>query len=383
MNVGILYPSSKAHPEVGAEFLNGMKAYLKKQALNNQIKFVSESIGIGGSEKEVYQKVEKMLLIDDVDVLVAYIDQKVLPVLTPLIQVSGKMVLIVNPGANYPLNWIPQNNVCTLTLQHAYLCWLTGAMAVRETNNTAVYTSTYYDCGYLHGAAMVKHFMKHKGTIMFNFINNTAYDESFDVTPLIDFLKGNIDVNHLLCIYDDLPAALLYEKLNEFSQDKDLHLFVSPMMLGDKALAGTEKGFGFSVKGYLPWKHTLENSSNKAFVDHYKELYAKEAGIFTLLGWETALILEQVFIHCNNKYNDGAGITGHLKSISFESPRGSMKIDESTHHFVAPAIRCSMEKNSTFLKEEIVGHNVADWMGFVNEPVSGVVSGWTNTYLCY
>ena len=69
-------------------------------------------------EKEVYEKAEKLLMIDGVDVLMAYIDQRVMSILTPLFYASGKLVIIINPGANYPLNWVPQKNMVNLTLQH-------------------------------------------------------------------------------------------------------------------------------------------------------------------------------------------------------------------------------------------------------------------------
>src|SRR5688572_25340009 len=113
MNVGILYPRSKAHPGITQDFMDGIKAYTGLQP--NGMTFIPESIGYGGSEKEVYEKAEKLLMIEGVDVLVAYIGEKVIEILHPLLQASGKLMLVVHPGANYPGSWIAQANIIHLT----------------------------------------------------------------------------------------------------------------------------------------------------------------------------------------------------------------------------------------------------------------------------
>ena len=124
MKIGILYPRSNAHPGMMMDFMDGIKTALKHQQLNDHVVLVSESTGLGGNEKEVYEKAEKLLVLEGVDILVAYIDLRVLEILKPLLYASGKLVLAVNPGANYPQNWVPQPNIINLTLQHSFLCWL-------------------------------------------------------------------------------------------------------------------------------------------------------------------------------------------------------------------------------------------------------------------
>ena len=75
MNAGILLPRSNAHPEAGLDFMDGLRAFLKQKELKNQVQFFSEHAGYGAVETEVYEKVEKLLIIDDVDILLAYIDE--------------------------------------------------------------------------------------------------------------------------------------------------------------------------------------------------------------------------------------------------------------------------------------------------------------------
>ena len=383
MKIGILYPRSNAHPGMMLDFMDGIKTALKQQQLTDRIQLFSESIGFGGNEKEVYEKTEKLLVLDDADILVVYIDLRVLEILKPLLYASGKLVLVVNPGANYPLNWVPQPNIINLTLQHGFLCWLSGKQAEQLNKRNALMATAFYDCGYLHTTAIVKGFVKSGGKITFNYVNNQRYDESFEINQLTDYLSSDKETNNLLCVFDSLPASLFYSRLNNFNSAGSLHLFVSPMMLEPKALDQIGDGFEFSIEGYIPWHPSLENNINQVFRDSYLQQTKRSATVFSLLGWETAFILHQVFQSCKNNFTDGAAIAEELKKIKINSPRGEMRLDDETNYFVASVIKCSVKPHSAKIEMQPVEHPQEEWEAFVKEPIEGATSGWTNTYLCY
>jgi branched-chain amino acid transport system substrate-binding protein len=383
MTIGILFPSSSAHPNIGFDFINGIKTYLNKQQLNEDLQIVTESVGIAGTEKEVYAKAEKLLMIEGVDVLLAYIDERVLVMLQPLLYASGKLVIIVNPGANYPLNWVPQPSVIHLTLQHAFCCWLTGADAAVKEHKKALAATTFYDCGYLHAASIVKSYVKGGGSIIYNYSNKDKYDNSFGIAPLTEFLGENKAENNLLCVFDSLPASLFFTALDKSDAAQRLHLFVSPMMLEQKALENIGEGFSFSIDGYLPWQLTAQHSGNTIFIESYKQKNKKDPSMFSVLGWESAMILEHVFKNAAGDYNDGSALAETLKTISFESPRGPLQLDAATYYFLSPIGKCSIKAASNKMVVEWSKEYSNDWIAFTEEPTSGAISGWTNTYLCY
>ena len=149
MNIGILLPRSNAHPSMGFDFYDGLRSCLDHNQLAAHFQITTENIGFGGNDKEVYEKAEKLLLINNADILIAYIDLKVVPILGPLMYSTGKLLLVVNPGANYPNNWLARPNILFLSLQHAFLCSLAGVIASRSVAKPAVMATTFYDCGYL------------------------------------------------------------------------------------------------------------------------------------------------------------------------------------------------------------------------------------------
>ena len=383
MRVGILYPRSIAHPGLMIDFMDGLKSSVSQKQLIDHILLISEGISFGGNDKEVYEKAEKLLVLENVDMLVAYIDQRILEILKPLLDASGKLILVVNPGANYPQNWQPQPNIVNLTLQHAFLCRLAGKLASSLNNTNATMATTFYDCGYLHTSAIVNAFVRSGGQITYNYVNNLRYDETFNIEQLTTYLSSDKETSSLLCVFDSLPASLFYALLNTYQGADTISLFVSPMMLEQKAFEKMGEGFKFSIDGYLPWHASLENNANRMFLDIYSQQTKRAASVFSILGWETGLILQEIFLHGNHNYVDGAAIARKLAEVEIDSPRGGIKLDIETNYFVAPVCKCSIKQNSATPLIEWMEIPEKEWTTFVNIPNEVVSSGWMNTYLCY
>jgi branched-chain amino acid transport system substrate-binding protein len=370
---------SNVYPGIGADFIDGLNAFLKhKQQLEN-ITLIKEGIGFGGTEKDVYLKAEKLLIRDDADILLAYIDEKVAEILYPLSLATGKLIMIINPGANYPANWIAQPTVIRLNLQHAFLCWLTGAWAADSPVSNAALATTYYDCGYLHAAAMVNRFMQAGGNMQFNFINNKPESNGFSIEELTGFLKSQKACNNLLCIFDESPAALFYEQLALYTESRSLRLFVSPMMLQPKALQAIVSPATYTVNGYLQWNRESENADNVLFL----RSCTRAVTIFSLLGWETALVLEKIMAQGAIDLANGEAIVQYLKNHILESPRGVLELDTETQCYLAPAVRYSLEAGNTNAAIKVEEDIKSRWKTFSSTPIEGAVTGWTNTYLCY
>ncbi|MBX9781900.1 MAG: ABC transporter substrate-binding protein [Chitinophagaceae bacterium] len=385
MNIGILFPRSNAHPLIGSEFTEALKAFLKKEGLGDAVNIHSESVGFGGVEKEVYGKAEKLLLMDNVDILIGFIDQKILELIKPLIQASGKLFILVNPGANHSLNWVPQENIITLCLQHSFLCALSGSIAAESGGKEipGAAASSFYDCGYLHLSSITNEFTASGGKTMYHYINKQTYNDEFSIQELTGFLEANPSVTTLLCVFDSLPASLFYKMLNQYEHAQQLQLFVSPMMLEKKALGNVDKPFHFTINGYLPWHLSVPNSENSSFIQFYREHYRKDPGIFSLLGWEAGIIIKEIALSMETGYTTGINVIDLLKTKKISSPRGVLELDATTQYFTSPVIRCTIPAGSPVTELEFNIDAQNEWEQFTEKTTDGVVSGWTNTYLCY
>lgn len=383
MKAGILYPRSKAHPGMMVDFMDGIKLALKQYQLTDSVELITESIGFGGNEKEVYEKAEKLLTLEGADILVAYIDQRVIPILEPLIQASGKLMIVVNAGANYPENWAPQPNIIYLSLRHSFLCWLCGVQAAKNNGGDAAVATSFYDCGYLHIAGITKGFCNNGGHIVHNHVNNCLYNETFEIKGLTDFLSADKEVQKLLCVFDSTPASLFYGRLNKYEESSRLQLFVSPMMLEQSARNNNGNGFNFSTEGYLPYYAAADGGTNAEFRNIFTTQTKRETSFFALQGWETSLVLKEIIHNCKDNFTDGASVTNHLATAVIESPRGVLKLDSETNYFIAPAYKGVIKNNTGELLITPAENAEEEWLKFIDDPLTGPSSGWTNTYLCY
>lgn len=380
MHIGLLSPSSKVYPGIGFEFMDGLKASLERAGIGQNIRFTMESIGTGGEEKAAYLAAEKLLMTESVDMLVAYIDERVLEIVKPLAYASGKLLLVINPGANHPLNWSPQENVIHLTLQQAFLCWLSGADAALK-SATAGTSSTFYDCGYLHAGAIMNSFVHHGGQVVFNDVNNLLYNADYNVDALKAKMNTVAENNTLLCTSDVWPATVLYRQLAEHQPAQ--HLYVSPMMLQQEALNAIPASANFTVSGYQSWDTASDASANTTFGEAYAQRSKKTPTIFSLLGWETGLILHEILTKVPDNYTDGTTVVEALKKVSIDSPRGPLQLDADTLYYTSPVYHVVVAAGKEERKMVTPQAYENEWKSFTDRIITGAVSGWTNTYLCY
>jgi hypothetical protein len=325
-------------------------------------------------EKEVYEKTEKLISLEKVDFIIAYIDLKVLPVLQPLLNAKDKIMMVVNPGANYPDNWISSGNFIYLTLQHSFLCWLTGMKAGLKQDKNAVVATNFYDAGYLNIAAMTQRFQAEQGRIVYNYINRDIYTE-INLADLEAFIS-NGSIQHILAVFDSITGRQFMEAANRSPVFSNKFLFVSPMLLEESFIR--EQTYDFSLSGHVSSLATA--GENAEIKDYFKEHEGRPVSIFGIQGWEAGLIVSRLF---NTEYSKPETVLSILASSAFQTPRGEIRFDTKTNYFISPVYfinKIASDKNLTI---EQCDYADEEWNRFTDNPVQGLTSGWTNTYLCY
>ena len=376
IKAGVLLPKSGVYPAIAISLMEALRLCLKEQGNSEKISFVSANVDFGGSEKDVYSKAENLLVAEGVDILIAYIDMKVTEILEPLLYAAGKLLIVLNAGANLPEKKVPQSGIVYLTQQHSFASALTGAWAG---NIPASYATTFYDCGYGQGGAMVEAFAANGGTILFNYVNNLRYDDSFHIDEIISFLdqqKGGHA--SILCNFDEKPASLLYKKLEEHEHADKISLYVSPRMLTKNALGAG--GYKFDIKGYTSWLPQMDTPENRVF----KNALKKEPDTFHLSGWQAGLLLNEILAMPEDVQSSAEEIVKQQEGITLHSPSSFIHLDPATNFFTADVFyKCTLragERDVTIEQENV---SAAQWTNFVQSRIDGPSSGWTNTYLCY
>jgi branched-chain amino acid transport system substrate-binding protein len=378
ITIGVLLPRSTDFPAMGFDLLDGLKIYFQKQGLEN-IRFVPENIGFGEDRKEIYAKAEKCILQDDAQIVVAYLSTENAATLYPLFESTGKQLIVLDAGMNYPKE-AASPNVLYISLQGIHSCVIGGRMAGKDAKEVILATS-FFDGGFRGPWAFDRGISMQEGTVVNNYIGHHKESE-FTIAPFIEALNNNKDARIAAC-FSTYLATLFFQKLSEADGDiEEREYSCSSFMFEEQTMDTYQLPKGKFV-GNTPWISTLENTANQEFVAEIQLKKNKKANIFHLLGWEAGIILAQLLA-------DTSGIDTAFRNFldgkSYASPRGLVTIHPTTHIGFAPLYLCEMTRNqahkASLVHKETIEISADEHLNVINDQPSGMTSGWFNNYLC-
>ncbi len=379
--IGILLPRSTVYPLIGYDFLDGFKTYLIEFGLNDKVEVTTENIGFGLDEAEVYSKNEELILKNNADIVIAFIDGRYAEMLQPLYFATGKILILVNMGAYYPDIVTTNSNVIFLNYSIAFNSMLTGKLAASENKLKAIMATSFYDGGYLPGHAMINRYLQLGGALVSNFVSHFK-PSNFDITPIKNVIETSPETQTLLCLYSGDVSPLFYKEISLLQKTKELHLYVSPMMLDEtlKTILGDEFTIN-NAKGYTAWYSQLDNQQNTLFKEKFEQQTNRQVGIFSLLGWEAGMLLQQI----NIMKEDGKKSTEIIANLTgqvLQSPRGWLKLDKNTNETYGPSYLITVQDNFDLSVKKCFENVEEDRTTFIANKPEGGSSGWRNTYLC-
>lgn len=378
--IGVLLPGSTLYPSIGMGFLQGMKACFKfHQYPPTDIKV--ELISFGLKDDEIYTAAEKLLLIGNADVVVVYGGDHHAEKLAPLFAAAGKLLIITNAGASYPL----YSEKISHTIFHSFndcLCsFLTGKYAARqEGGHAAIMATSFFDGGYTHAHAMNNAFAQAGGQVMHNFVSHYKKEE-FNTDTLTGFIKDNPDTRKLLALYSGDMARLFFEKMLPVQEQYKLQWYVSPMMFDSTPGDFTQpKPLVPDMCGYTNWLLELENETNQQFIQNFSTENGKDPDLFSMQGWESALLVMQYGKLREEAPGTEAAIN-LLKSVCINSPRGVLVLNEQ-RHILGPAHFAEANGKLQVTISQTITDLQPAWDEMCLQIPQEPVSSWRNTYLC-
>jgi branched-chain amino acid transport system substrate-binding protein len=377
-------PRSTLFPAFGLDILNGIKCCLKYHGLSDNYKILTDNIGFGIEEAEIYTKAERLLLQEDADVVIVVADINIAELLTPMFTTSNKLLLMVNMGAGIPDRWQPAPTTILHSLNISFYARLTGKLAASENEKKkGAYVLSYYDAGYRHTYSMMNSHQQNGGEPMYTHVTHLKA-EQFTLAPLEEFLTQNEDVKTLLSLFTADMAEQFYHGIVPLQEKLQLSIYASPMLL--EAYPPSTEGTMVpapALKGYTCWSPELQNSGNSVYRSAFKSAANKDATLFGVLGWDTGLLVKEIWNQHQQNNTSAAAIIPALCHIMYESPRGWMKLDPHTHHSYGPAHLITWQANGTGKEIKELATTENDWTEFTSEKFpEDTTSGWRNTYLC-
>ncbi|MFZ4057536.1 MAG: ABC transporter substrate-binding protein [Ferruginibacter sp.] len=381
MKIGFLLPRSTVYPLIGFDFLDGFKVHLQQLQDITAIEFFTENIGFGIDEKITYAATEQLLLKNNVDVVIAFIDERSVEMIAPLFTATGKILCIVNMGANFNFGVAPPSTTLFLDFNVAFNSSITGKKAIGNGYDKAIMATSYYDGGYLQCFAMVNNYLNHGGKMMGNYVSNFKPSE-FNLNTLQQQVETAAENTCILALFSGDVAHLFYQQYAAIQQQQDVKVFGSPMMFDHhiQGLLPTDIDIT-PIQGYTSWLPQLENAANIELKERFTAYANRQASVFAVLGWEAAQVIYQLFSADNNSLTAAQKVK-QLMDKSMDTPRGKLYFDAETHHAYSSTYYVEMANQFQISVIEKIENPDEEWSSFKKQQPQTTASGWRNTYLC-
>ena len=362
--IGVLVPQSKTYPTLGKEFINGLK-------LNDseEISFLIEGIGLGENVEMICEKMDKLVLQEDVHAIVGLFGDNRLAVAYEKVNSLEIPTVFGRLGAHQDI--ILENNKYAFTLSYGMcdaLAFLGKWLVNNDFRNIGI-SGSFNDVGYGFVQTFEKSLYEAGGVFSGHYTPplNPRPDEA-------EFLKEfyeNVKSDAVCQLYNGVFAKENIEYLESVEGGIDTPLFFMPFALDNELLDRAAKVTRdlYALGSWLPVGLTGEPTS---FDSNYYNAHGVYPSIVSLVGFLVKQAIEEVVDKKEELLKGGTipmkndALTGVWdENLRFSAPVKLWKAQTSESSTYLEV--CDSSKDTNELKE----------------PFEGQIKGWHNAYLCY
>lgn len=369
--IGFLLPRSTDYPTMGFDILDAFRIHLQLLGIDD-LQLVTENIGFGDNHQLCYAKAEKLLLEDDIQLLVAYGSVISAEPLYQLAQSSGRAFLFLDAGMQMPSEDKMPNN-WFLSLQGIDASFRLGLLAGEGKRNVMMATS-FFDAGYRGSFFNVQGIDAMGGKVSGNYVSTHKISE-FSIDRYLELLNENEPEAVIANFSIYLTDLFLKELKEKGSIATPLPFYCSPFMAEESLLTKCDFPTGV-FHTIVPWATSLENDAQFLFLKSIREQKNKIANLFHLLGWEAAIVAIRLL-------NDGPQ---SLANWSFDSPRGKVTFDAETQTSYAPLyqgmIVSDADGKCKLAIDERLEITQEEHQQSCTQKIEEMHSGWKNNFFC-
>jgi branched-chain amino acid transport system substrate-binding protein len=371
IRIGFLLPRSNEYSSMGFDLLDGLRIHLRQLGLEDA-KVITSNIGQGDDPLVTYTAAEKLILEDDVQLILAYATSLNAELLYSLADNSGKPFLFLDPGMEFH-EALP-NPLCRyISLQGLIACYELGKQA-GSGQQKVIASSSFLDGGYRGSLALYNGLISVGGSISGNHV--TQFSEAdFTLEPLGQLIETT-DSDSITASFSSYYCGFFMKHLQGSDEKlRSLPFYCTPFMADEQLLPAIPFPGG-TFHTIVPWATSLNNPANKLFLEAINQEKNKTANIFHLLGWEAATVVQKII-------SDGIS---SVDDWTFESPRGLVQFHPETNVTFAPLYIGQIEAGTTgectlVIKETMPITPEQHRQLFFSKPEEGY-SRWKNNFLC-
>ncbi|WP_159439352.1 ABC transporter substrate-binding protein [Tenacibaculum agarivorans] len=361
--IGVLLPQSKQYPTMAKEFMNGLKL-----SLSDHYKLCIEGIGLGNEAENIVNASQKLINQEEVVVTTGILGHRDLSKVLDFFDNMEESLVYTDFGATKPLNLDSRQHIFCNSLDLYNATYSLGKYFIDKGIKHVGTSTCFYESGYgFIEAIQDALYEKNEAEFSGHFVTplHPRENEAELMTQFVDVTKPDV----LFAFYNGVYAEEHADFLHKNKVNSSTPLYTLPFSINNKILSKYPQLFD-TTKYISSWHSNLMTDDNINFIASYKEKYNKTPSIFSVLGFENGLII-------NNKLKKKTNST--LNKVL--GPRGIINTDITTNRFSPNQHLWEIkwvENSYQFQYTETLTHN-----NIIKTTDNDENKGWHNSYLCH
>lgn len=378
MKLALFIPSSKIYPSLTVDFVNGVKYALEKFNASSNIELIFHSIGVGTNKDEIAKAMNDMVIQDNIDAFILYVNTIILEDLAPTIEGLKRPVMISNIGANIWFKNIPTNYVLTNSYNLWESAYQSAQWGIHKWGKKIAHGSYFYEAGYQIYESFIEGTKPLDGEIVFNQISELNPNPD-DFNIFMESIKEDTP-DFLYMVYSERDAYTFLNKLTDSPYNGTYPIISSGTLIDDDCL---EKLTGYPEEIYnvTSWDISLDTPENTEFTKGYESFYGEVANYFSLLGYECGATFAHA-VKSEQWSKNGQQQFEILKNTTVEGPRGTIEFSNENHS--------TQYNNYVFKLNKDLKRTIVDKLGKLDHKHQLIqkkqqedkLFGWLQPYLC-
>ena len=326
LRIGALLPTSVRFPAVDHSFVAGLRGALTDAGVAFEL--VIEPTGNAAVRDLVTEKVQRMLLQHAPDVVTAVLGAGLSPHMHAMFRDAETPLLMADLGADPIMVGNERSPFAfSLTLDLWRSSAALGYWAARSLGSKACIAAGFHEAGYGLVPAFWLGFQQAGGGTVLS--TEVTHRKSADDDPTEQLRRiAALNPDFVMSFYSGRDGISFANAWHDLGLSARLPLLASPLFTHDVWLSRMPKPPA-GVRTAMSWDTSAHADEHERFRRLAKVGEGKSPAVFALLGYETGRLLASAAARLGTE-RSGAALCQALSGTSFMSPRGHMRVDEST-----------------------------------------------------
>ena len=344
--VGVLLPYSGTYAALGNEITLGFEMALEEAGRSSEFTIVTEDTEV--KPPVGLAKARKLVLEDEVDVIVGVVSSGVLGALRDFIDGAGVPLIVANAGNNVATGEACSPYITRVSFSNGQVTRPMGEWLAAQGVSSVYTMAPDYAAGHQMIEGFSQAFTGAGGKIAGG--EYTPFGQTRDFGPYLTNAKAS-GAEAVFVFYAGGEAISFVKQYGSFGLAPEIPLYGAGF-LTSPLYVEAEGDAAIGVTASLHYVPTLDNPVNEAFVEKFQAAHGRMPSEYAVQGHDAALALMAAL---DTGAREGAELANALRHVSFDSPRGPLSIDPATNNVVQNIYVYDTVKDGDGLTQKVIG----------------------------